>query len=148
MSSDASFTQGPTNRSMPESTVIPVLHYPDVRQAAEWLCRAFGFSERLRIGTHRIQLSVGTGAVVAAESQDPNVIFGGPGHSVMIRVANVDQHYARAKSAGARLFGEPTSYPFGERQYSAADPGGHVWTFSQSEANVDPGSWGGELVSS
>lgn len=38
-----------SNRSMPDSAVIPVLHYPEVPQAVAWLGRAFGFSERLRI---------------------------------------------------------------------------------------------------
>jgi len=70
------------------------------------------------------------------------------GHSVMVRVSNVHQHFERAKNAGANVEAEPTSYPYGERQYSVVDPGGHVWTFSQSEANVDPASWGGELVQS
>ena len=53
---------------MPESTVIPVLHYSDVRGAVAWLCNAFGFIERLRIGDHRAQLYVapGTGGVVVA----------------------------------------------------------------------------------
>jgi uncharacterized glyoxalase superfamily protein PhnB len=41
--------------------------------------------------------------------------------------------------------GPPVDYPYGERQYSAVDPGGHVWTFSESIADVDPASWGGEL---
>jgi len=36
----------------------------------------------------------------------------------------------------------PTDYPYGERQYSAEDLGGHRWTFSQSIADVDPASWG------
>ena len=39
-----------TNRSIPSATVIPVLIYPDVRAAVEWLTNAFGFSERLQIG--------------------------------------------------------------------------------------------------
>jgi len=43
-----------TNRSMPRATVIPELGYADVTEAAAWLCRAFGFSVRLRIGNHRI----------------------------------------------------------------------------------------------
>jgi hypothetical protein len=30
------------NRSMPSSTIIPVLHYPDVPQAVVWLRRSFG----------------------------------------------------------------------------------------------------------
>jgi uncharacterized glyoxalase superfamily protein PhnB len=38
-------------------------------------------------------------------------------------------------------------YPYGERQYSAVDVGGHHWTFSESIADVDPADWGGELVS-
>jgi hypothetical protein len=38
------------NRSIPTSTVIPVLIYPDVREAVAWLSAAFGFAERVRIG--------------------------------------------------------------------------------------------------
>jgi uncharacterized glyoxalase superfamily protein PhnB len=45
-----------TNRSIPSATVIPVLIYPDVREAVDWLSAAFGFSERVRIGEdHRSQ---------------------------------------------------------------------------------------------
>lgn len=52
------------NRSVPSSSVIPVLAYSDVAEAADWLCNAFGFRERLRIGTHRAQLVFGDGAVI------------------------------------------------------------------------------------
>ncbi len=38
------------NRSIPRSAIIPELRYDDVRQAVGWLCRCFGFIERLRIG--------------------------------------------------------------------------------------------------
>jgi hypothetical protein len=38
-----------------------------VPAAARWLCDAFGFTERLRIGTHRIQLHVGAGSMVVVE---------------------------------------------------------------------------------
>jgi hypothetical protein len=31
-------------------------------------------------------------------------------------------------------------------QYSAEDLGGHRWTFSQSIADVDPGSWGATSI--
>lgn len=30
------------NRSMPPALIIPELPYPDVRQAADWLCQTFG----------------------------------------------------------------------------------------------------------
>jgi uncharacterized glyoxalase superfamily protein PhnB len=36
------------NRSMPMSTVIPVLAYEDLGRAIDWLCAAFGFTERWR----------------------------------------------------------------------------------------------------
>lgn len=48
------------NRSVPSSTVIPVLAYDDVAQASDWLCRAFGFKERLRIATIVRSLSSAT----------------------------------------------------------------------------------------
>src|SRR6478609_2557614 len=41
------------NRSIPSSTVIPVLSYPDVREAVTWLAASFGFAERVRISGHQ-----------------------------------------------------------------------------------------------
>src|SRR5581483_4260545 len=55
------------NRSSPPATAIPVLCYEDVVKASEWLCAAFGFKERLRIGSHRVQLVYGDGAVIVTE---------------------------------------------------------------------------------
>ena len=52
------------NRSVPSATVIPELPYENVAAASDWLCRAFGFKERLRIGDHRAQLVFGDGAVI------------------------------------------------------------------------------------
>ena len=132
-----------TNRSMPASTIIPELPYPDVRAAAAWLAQAFGFRERLRIGGHRIQMHAGDGAIVLVEGgeREPEA-----GHAVMLRVEDVDAQFARARDAGAVVVRPPTTYPYGERQCTVADPGGHVWTLSQSVADVDPADWGGELV--
>jgi uncharacterized glyoxalase superfamily protein PhnB len=132
-----------TNRSMPPGTIIPELPYVDVRAAAEWLCRAFGFSQRLRIGDHRVQLRLGDAALVVVQQGAAGPAGAG---GIMVRVADVDAHHARAVAVGARALGTPTDYPYGERQYSALDPGGHRWTFSQSIADVDPATWGGELV--
>ena len=130
----------PMNRSMPPGPVIPELPYADVPAAARWLCDAFGFTVRLRIGVHRIQLHVGAGAIVVVEGPGPE------GCRVMVPVADVDAHYRHAVAAGAPVVSEPTTHPFGERQYSALDVGGHRWTFSQSVADSDPADWGGELV--
>ena len=130
------------NRSMPHATVIPVLAYRDVIEAADWLCAAFGFEVRLRIANHRVQLVFGDGAVIATDGGGPG---GAAGHSVLVRVEDADRHRDQAAAAGARILAPPTDYPYGERQYTAEDLGGHRWTFSQSIADVDPADWGGEL---
>jgi uncharacterized glyoxalase superfamily protein PhnB len=131
------------NRSIPDATVIPVLAYPDVGAAVAWLCETFGFTERLRIADHRAQLTFGGGAVVVRDS-GREVADGD--HSVLVRVEDVDAHCARAEACGARIVQRPTTHPFGERQYSVVDPGGHAWTFSQSVADSNPAEWGGVLV--
>jgi len=132
------------NRSIPDAVVLPELAYPDVNAAADWLCRAFGFSVRLCIGDHRAQLSVpGGGALIVKQGEVSAQSCAS--HSVMVRVADVDAHHARAVAAGAEVGGAPASYPFGERQYGARDFAGHHWVFTQSVADVDPADWGGEL---
>lgn len=129
------------NRSMPPAVIIPELPYPNVRQATDWLCRTFGFTERLRIGNHRAQLSFGEGSlVVTQKNHGSDASF-----SVMVRVDEIDRHYERVKQAGAQIVSAPADYPYGERQYTVEDPGGHRWTFSQTIADVDPKTWGGIL---
>jgi uncharacterized glyoxalase superfamily protein PhnB len=137
------------NRSIPAPTVIPVLIYPDVREAVGWLTAAFGFAERLRIGEdHRSQLSVGDGAVIIGDvRQDRRPPRSGElTHSVMVRVENARAHCDRARAHGARILVEPTDFEYGERQYSAEDLAGHHWTFSVTLADVAPEEWGGSLA--
>jgi uncharacterized glyoxalase superfamily protein PhnB len=132
------------NRSIPCATVIPVLAYADVNEAAAWLCAAFGFSVRVRIGSHRVQLNVGDGAVIVREMRmNEDHAAPGVGHSVMIRVEDADAHCNRAREHGARITEEPVTHAYGERQYNADDYAGHSWTFSQSVADVHPAEWGG-----
>jgi uncharacterized glyoxalase superfamily protein PhnB len=139
-----------TNRSIPSQVVIPVLIYPDVREAVDWLGKAFGFAERLRIGeAHRSQLEVGGGAVIVADVRHEQVppTPGEVTHSVLVRVDDARAHCERARSHGARILMEPTDFEYGERQYAAEDPlGHHRWTFSETLEDVDPASWGGVLV--
>ena len=135
-----------TNRSMPACSVIPELAYRDVIQASDWLCATFGFLPRLRIGTHRAQLSVGSGAVVLTEATEADLlllsILARP-FAVMVRVDDVDRHFEGVTRSRASIVGEPTTYPYGERQYSCRDLGGYVWIFSQTVADVAPETWGG-----
>jgi uncharacterized glyoxalase superfamily protein PhnB len=139
------------NRSIPSAVVVPVLIYPDVREAVSWLSAAFGFAERVRIGeNHRSQLSFGDGAVIVADvrhdRRPPRP--GEATHSVLVRVDDARAHCDRARAHGARIIMEPTDFEYGERQYAAEDPAGHRWTFSETLADVAPDEWGGELVAS
>jgi uncharacterized glyoxalase superfamily protein PhnB len=131
------------NRSFPPGTIVPELVYANLDTAVDWLCRVFGFSERLRIGDHRSQLVFGSASVVAVAGS------GGEGnaqdsHSVMVRVEDVDQHYEQSKQCGATVLRPPETYPYGERQYTAEDIGGHRWKFSQTIEDVSPEQWGGK----
>jgi uncharacterized glyoxalase superfamily protein PhnB len=139
-----------SNRSVPPCTVIPVLFYPDVTEAADWLCAAFGFTVRLRIGNHRIQLRVSSGN--EARSDDGYLVIAEGNavvdiaHLVMIRVPDAHQHCERARQHGADILVTPTDHVYGERQYQARDYAGHRWTFTQSIADVAPEQWGGTAV--
>lgn len=128
-----------TNRSMPTQNVIPVLAYSDVDEAIVKLCRAFGFTERWRIGQHRAQLGIGDVAAIAITQGEPSV--GGPDH-VMVRVENVDEHCEHARLADAHIASEPADMPYGERQYTAHDFSGRVWVFAETIADVAPADWG------
>jgi len=139
------------NRSIPAATVIPVLTYPDVREAVSWLYAAFGFVEQVRIGeNHRAQLRFGDGALIIADmrgdrrSPRPGEVV----NSVMVRVDDVRAHCERARAHGARILMEPTDFEYGERQYKSEDPAGHQWTFSETLADVAPEEWGGKSVDS
>lgn len=127
------------NRSMPRSVIIPEIPYPDVSVAAAWLCANFGFTERLRIGDHRIQLTFNQGdLVVTAAGYEPVARC-----SVMVRLTQIDDHYTGAVRNGIKIINPVADYPYGERQYTAEDFAGHRWTFSETVKDVDPRDWGG-----
>jgi uncharacterized glyoxalase superfamily protein PhnB len=139
------------NRSAPNTAVIPVLYYPDVREAVDWLTTALPFTERLRIGDHRCQLSHETGAIVVAKpgghaDAAPSTLQSPAAHSVMLRVTDIDVLFGRAKAAGARVLAEPADHMYGERQCSFVDPWGHPWTLSKTIFDSDPAGWGGEIL--
>ena len=137
------------NRSAPRATVVPVLVYEDVTKAIEWLCGTFGFKERLRAGgpggsVSHAQLDVAEGAVMLGRQGGefrpprPDEVS----QYVVVHVEDVEGHFEHARQCGARILKSPTDMPFGERQYTAEDPWGHRWTFSQSIADVALEAWG------
>src|SRR3954452_1121761 len=99
-----------SNRSIPSADVIPVLVYPDVREAVAWLESVFGFSERLRIGqAHRSQMTYRDGALIVAAARRAQVPPqpGQVNQLVLLRVEDVDAVVERPRAAGATVVEEP-----------------------------------------
>ncbi len=114
------------NRSIPSSTLIPGLSYPDVREAVTWLAASFAFAERVRIGeAHSAQISIGGAAVMVADTGDgrraPDTAL--KTCSVTVRVADVQVQRDRAADQGGTILMESTEFPLGERARSWI-PGG------------------------
>jgi uncharacterized glyoxalase superfamily protein PhnB len=137
------------SRTTGSASVVPELVYADVEEAVGWLCETFGFIELWRAGGHRARVAFGNGIVILADA-DPQYGRAVPGrtgarsHAVMVKVENVDAHHDHARQQGARIVSPPADYPYGEREYTAEDLGGHRWTFTQAIADLAPEDWGGK----
>jgi hypothetical protein len=59
-----------------------VLIYPDPSAAAAWLSKAFGFTIRLRIVDHRIQMKTGEGCFTIAEGN----VAANNSHIIQVRI--------------------------------------------------------------
>lgn len=107
--------------------IFPTLRYTDADRALGWLMNAFGFTERAvhrgDDGTiHHAEMSLGAGTIMFGQG-DP------PSRGIYVAVDDADAHYAQAKAGGAEITREIEDTPYGSREYSARDLGGHVWSF-------------------
>ena len=139
------------NRSSPNSAVIPVLYYPDAREAVEWLTTALPFTIRLRNSDTRCQLVHGDGAIIVTQpgvhaDAAPSTQQSPGAYYITLRVTAVDELFKRAEAAGARVLAEPEDHMYGERQCAFLDPWGHPWTLSETIFDSAPADWGGELL--
>lgn len=137
----AGATRRVDNRTMPPCTLIQELVYDDVTEARRWLCEALGFTERWHVDDHRAQLSLGDSTIAITEPRHSRVLTSPV--SLLVRVEDADALRDRALAHGATLVGDTRDHPYGERQCTVEDPGGHRWCFTQSIADVDPETWGG-----
>lgn len=136
-----------------EQRAVPFLSYEDVGGAVDWLTSAFGFRER----GDRYTDDDGTVTHAELELDGAHVMLGWPGpeyrspkahaaeceharkwleppnvvDGVLVYVGDLDDHYERARTAGATILREPAEQPYG-RLYSAADAEGHRWMFMQA----------------
>ena len=129
--------------------LTPYLLYKDVGKALDWFSKVFGFVE---FGD-RFTGEDGTVQHAAMEISPKGEIFmlGCPGPKyknpkklgnatalMYLNVDNVDQHFARAKKAGAKILHKLEDTFYGDRRYGAADPEGHQWYFAQHLKDVTP----------
>ena len=135
------------NRSLPVDTVLPHVIYQNLSEAIVWLNRVFGFEECYRYGTPPAGAQVRAAKAViqvrqarGAEQSPAQLGFGT--QSLTIFLDDVDEHYARAKAAGAKILEEPHETEYGEYQYAAKDLDGHHWLFSRHARDRSPEEWG------
>lgn len=141
----------PQNPPVGYPRISPYLYYEDAGTAIEWLTRAFGFRERMRMPTEdgrvmHAELELDGGVVMLAtpprdDYRNPHGL-GGNTSSVYTYVDDVDAHFERARAGGAEILQEPETMPYGDRHYGAKDPEGHEWWFGQHVRDVAPGEIG------
>ncbi|HMD96370.1 MAG TPA: VOC family protein [Terriglobia bacterium] len=139
---------------MPTDTVLPHIVYQNVADAIAWLATAFGFIEHYRYGDPEgpisgAQMHLGEAWImlnrVRAGRASPAQV-GFETQSLTVFVDDVDAHFQRAKSAGARIVEDLHETVYGELQYGAEDLDGHHWLFSQHARDVSPGEWGAKIA--
>ena len=128
----------PQNPPKGTQRIIPYLAYRDAPAAIDFLCQAFGFTERFRypMPDGRIghaELGFQDNIVMLASTyegfgQSPIDLPAVHGQ-VYCYVDDTDAHFARAKAGGATITAEPAN-EHGNRMYRAMDPEGHRWIFA------------------
>ena len=124
------------------SQVIPYLFYDDVPAACDWLAKAFGF-EQIMLDTnpnggHHGELRCGTGVIMLSTARDrfgtksPRAVPAST-HGVFVYLDGVDDHFARAKQAGAEIVQGLSDQSYG-RTYWARDLEGRDWYFTTPPA--------------
>jgi uncharacterized glyoxalase superfamily protein PhnB len=140
------------NRSVPTNTVLPHVYYRDVEKAIGWLSTAFGFVEHYRYGNpvSGAQLRAENAWIMVTKVPDHGKTskeLGFGTQSLTIFVEGVEEHYARAASAGVKLLEELHETVYGELQYAAEDLDGHKWLFSRHARDLSPDQWGATVSS-
>jgi PhnB protein len=124
--------------------ITPYLLYEDVAGALEWLTRAFGFRERMRIPgpdgkVGHAEMELADGIIMMGcpgpQYQNPKRV-GHVTQNLYVYVDDVDKHFEKAKKEGATILEEPKDQFYGDRRYGAVDLEGHHWYFAQHVRDV------------
>ena len=136
----------PANPPSNMPRITPYLYYEDVAGALAWLGKAFGFRERMRMPgpdgkIMHAEMEMADGVVMMGypgpEYRNPKKL-GAATQNIYVYVDDVDQHYKRARDAGARILAEVKDQFYGDRSYGAEDLEGHHWYFATHVRDVAP----------
>jgi len=136
-----------TSATSHRPSFIPSLAYKDSRAALAWLQKAFGFEPSLILTDaegHIVhaEMTYGDGVVMigtewADWTRSPASMGGKNTQRVHVRIERgIDEHYARARQAGAKTVMEPADQFYGDRTYVVTDLEDHYWTFAQPVREV------------
>lgn len=137
------------NRSVPTDVVLPHITYRNVAEAVVWLTETFGFTEHYRYGDPArpsgAQMHLGNAWIMLSGPKPGASTPAQTGHrtqSLTVFVEDVDAHFEKSRSAGARIVEDLHQTIYGERQYGVEDLDGHLWLFSKHVRDVSPADWG------
>jgi uncharacterized glyoxalase superfamily protein PhnB len=128
--------------------VYPYLRVHDAAAAIDFYSRAFDAQEQFRLTepSGRIghaEIKIGSATVMLADENPSGGIhgprsLGGTTFSIHLHVADVDQAYRQALSAGATIVRPLQNQFYGERSGSVRDPFGHEWLLGGQIEHVTP----------
>jgi uncharacterized glyoxalase superfamily protein PhnB len=139
------------NRSVPTDIMLAHITYQNVADAIAWLTKTFGFTEHYRYGepVSGAQMHLGEAWIMLRSARPGEASPMQVGHSTQsltVFVEDVDGHYERTKSSGAKIVEELHETGYGERQYGVVDLEGHHWLFSRHARDVSPAEWGATIA--
>ena len=129
------------NESIRQSAFTSRIAYRDLRAAVEFLEKAFGFKVTMlaTVSDGKVvhaEMKFGDGVIqIGSEWENIKAPISAGGvntQNITVRLEiGIEEHCERARAAGGKIIQEPQDQFHGDRTYRAADPEGHVWTFSQ-----------------
>lgn len=128
--------------------VTPYLAVDGAAEAIEFYKRAFGATERMRMGAPggkigHAEIEIEGGLIMLADAH-PDMEFhspktlGGSPVTVHIYVRNVDAFCSRAAAAGATIVRAVADQFYGDRSCQLRDPYGHAWSIATHVEDVSP----------
>jgi len=124
----------PTDTTPPPQ-VWPTLQAHDAHALIDFLVTAFGFTKVAVYAdgdtVQHAQLSWPPGGGIMLGSHKPGGEWSRePGtFGAYVVTDDPDALYERARAAGARIIREPVDRDYGNREFTAADPEGNLWSF-------------------